>query len=394
MGSSYYRGSCVGTKGLFLTLAYAILTTMRFFNFLKYNNAVPIGLFVLFGASTAAFAATPEAQQAVYNTQDTVVSVDNTYIVNADVENFQYQLMVTGITEDDELYHVSYSYQTIDLKDDVWQIVTKNNTLKFTKKELEGRDLGLEVTKQLGELIANEMKYLADVQKYERRNGESRKVVATEYAGLVGRFFDPTQKEFPGYKPVIEPPKPPEEEQTAAVANAVTDPTQPVPPEEKKPKESTVLSLQVLGENPVRVALGSEYRDLGALLSDPTDPSITYKAFVNGEEKVAPITVTSNDDAVFEIEYRAVDQNGIKVFVRRIVLFGDAPDPGTAKTFGGNRDLRQEEPPAEEPPAEEPPAEEPPAETPPAEEPPAEEPPAEEPPVEESSTPPAEEPAQ
>jgi len=172
----------------------------RLWDFVQHNNAVPIGLFILFGTTGAAFAANPDV---VYEEIESVQSVDNTYIVEVDLENRDFDLEITDITEDDENYYISYGYNTISIVDYVWREVEVSKHVTYSKKELTGRDLGLFLAEQLGEELTAEIAYLTEVQKKEREAGATHKKVATEYRGLVGRMFDPTEKEFDGYKPVV-----------------------------------------------------------------------------------------------------------------------------------------------------------------------------------------------
>ena len=89
----------------------------RLWNFLQYHNAVPIALFVIFGATGATFAASPEVREAVLSAEQIVQSVDNTYIVSADLASRDFGLVVTKIEEDEEYYYVSYTYRTIAIVD-------------------------------------------------------------------------------------------------------------------------------------------------------------------------------------------------------------------------------------------------------------------------------------
>ncbi len=175
----------------------------KFWHFLQYNNAIPIALFILFGGTGAVFAASPEVRGAVISSEDTVQSIDNTYIIGADLGKRDFKLQITDVKEDDEMYYVTYTYQTISIVDYVWQEVSVTKTLEFSKKELTGKDLGLFVAKQLGEAMTQEIAYLSEVQKQEREKGASLKVIATEYSGLIGRMLDTDEKVFAGYDPVV-----------------------------------------------------------------------------------------------------------------------------------------------------------------------------------------------
>lgn len=177
--------------------------------FLAYNNTVPITLGIIFLGAGSAFAASPQAREAVFSSAEEVRSVDNTYIASADLEQHDFATQVTSVLEDGDIYYVTYTYQTVALVEDVWQRTGVERTLKVSKKELEGGDLGLFVAKQIGQNIAAERTRLAQTQELERGKGVTHKVVATVYSGLVGQMLDPEEKEFPGYAPVIaEKPRP------------------------------------------------------------------------------------------------------------------------------------------------------------------------------------------
>src|SRR3989338_3275464 len=200
----------------------------KLWHFLQYNNAIPIALFIMFGGTGAVFAASPGAREAIISSEETVQSVDNTYIVGANLNNYNFGLRIADVREDEEMYYITYSYSTISIVDYVWREVAATKTLEFSKKELTGRDLGLFVAKQLGEEMTAQLAYLTEVQKSEREKGAALKVIATEYSGLIGRMLNPTEKVFEGYEPVVE--ELPVESGAAATAlalpNATSTPSQ------------------------------------------------------------------------------------------------------------------------------------------------------------------------
>src|SRR3989344_5171271 len=176
-------------------------------DFFKYNNLVPITLGVVFLGAGAAAAATPEvrdaAAAAVLSQQQTVLSVDNTYIADKDLAAYAPRAQILGVTEDEDTYYVSYTLATIDLKDYVWKDVQKTEVIRVSKADLGPyRDLGVYVTQQLRQIIEREFAYLGQVQEKERKQ-VSQAVVATTYGGLVGQFLDSTTETLPGYTPVV-----------------------------------------------------------------------------------------------------------------------------------------------------------------------------------------------
>lgn len=179
----------------------------KFADFIKYNNTFPILLGAFFFMTGGAFAATnPDVQQAVVDSTETVQSVDNTYIVGAALDTFDFNLQIKDVAEDVDIYTVTYSYRTIAIVDYVWQVVEKDMTLSVSKTALESsyvRDLGLYVAKELSDNIKAELAYLKRVQSFETESGMTQKVVAVEYTGLIGKFLDPTQEVFDAYIAVV-----------------------------------------------------------------------------------------------------------------------------------------------------------------------------------------------
>lgn len=179
----------------------------KIIHFIEYHNAVSIIFVVIFFGGGMVFAASPEARDSVYSSTETVVSVDNSYIVNADLDNYNFYLKIGSVTEDSKNYYAAYTYWTLTIEDGVWQRKEISKTLTVSKEALGGRDLGLYVAEELGENIKSELAYLKSVQKLERERGESQKVIAIEYAGLIGKLLDPKTEVVEGYEPVV--PEPP-----------------------------------------------------------------------------------------------------------------------------------------------------------------------------------------
>jgi len=301
-------------------------------NFIKYNNLVPITLGVIFLGSGAAFAASDP--QAIYNAQQEVVSVDNTYIVGKDLSAYTPRVQITGVTEDGDNYYVSYVIATIDLNGYRWQDVQKAEVMRVSKPDLGPyRDLGVYVTQQLKQILDRELAYLRQVQEKERKQ-VSQAVVATTYGGLIGQFLDTNMETLPGYTPVVVAPteasnnNAQNSNNTASVANATNSTN-------TNGGSSSQIGIQVLGNNPARVPLRASYVDLGAVLLDPYNTNVGLHIFMNGSETNSPNIDTSTTTS-YAVEYRATDKQGSTIVARRIVLIGDAPDPGGEVSAVGN----------------------------------------------------------
>jgi len=183
-----------------------IAPTKRLINFVKYNNAFVIGLvLVLFGGG-AIFAASPDARSAVVGKEIvTVQGVDNSRIINADLENFDFQMKIENVTEDATNYYVDYSFRTIGIEGNEWQTITRNLQMTVAKDALAGQDLGLYVQTQLANIAQNELVYLELAQTAEKEKGLTQIVRTTEYTGLIGLVLDVKNAVLPGYDPVVKP---------------------------------------------------------------------------------------------------------------------------------------------------------------------------------------------
>jgi hypothetical protein len=171
--------------------------------FIKYNNFFTIGVMVIFLGAGMSFASSPALRDSVYASNDNITSVDNTKIINTDLDSFNFALKINSITEDTEFYYVSYSYKTLAIVEGVWTDNVKSKILKVNKLSLAGKDLGLYVARELGDNVNYELSYLKDVQKIQKGLGLSKKVITTEYAGLIGKILDPKEKIIEGYNPII-----------------------------------------------------------------------------------------------------------------------------------------------------------------------------------------------
>jgi len=175
----------------------------KLLDFIKYHNAFTIIFAVCFLGFGITFAASPTVRDSVYSSEETVVSINNSSIISTNLDNFDFNLRINSITEDEKNYYVIYSYQTLAINDGFWQKKEIEKTLTVNKESLAGKDLGLYVAEELGESINYELSYLKRVQKLEKEKGESRKVVTVVYSGLIGKLLDPKEKVIEGYDPVI-----------------------------------------------------------------------------------------------------------------------------------------------------------------------------------------------
>lgn len=171
-------------------------------DFIRYNNTVPIVISLILLSGGGAFAATnPALQAAVYDTEQSVTSVDTTYITSVNLERYPFKTRIASITEDEEWYYVSYTLDTITVVDAVWRDVTKNDVLRVNKTLLRGGNLRDYIEVEFGQLRDREYRLLKETQAYERALGVTQKTVAREYRGLIGQFVRSDADTLPAYIP-------------------------------------------------------------------------------------------------------------------------------------------------------------------------------------------------
>lgn len=299
----------------------------NFFHFLQYHNAVPLAIGILILGGGATFAATDP--QAIYSQQQTVLSIDNTYIANKDLSNWTPQAVITAVTEDDENYYINYTLTTIDLVNSVWQDTQKQNTMTVSKADLGPyRDLGVYVTQQLKQVVDREHQRLADTQEFEKRN-VTQKTVATIYGGLIGKMLDANTETLPGYTPVVAPP----EGNTAQVASAGA--AAGGAPQSGSASSSGAPILQMLGNDPSYLALGSSYMDLGAVITDQHYAQYGIHVFKNGTE-VPYVSIDTSTTSETTIRYAVFTGTAYVGDVQRTVV---VYDPNNPPTFIPNRNV-------------------------------------------------------
>ncbi len=183
-------------------------TADKIAHFIKYNNAVPIALGLLFFATTGALAASPEVRDAVYSTETEVMTQDTSYLASARLDRYPFSMKVTGITEDGDYVYVAYEFMTMGPIDAVWRPTTKKDILRVSKALLRDGDLRAYAESELAQVRWQEIERLTKLQAQARHDGVTRKVIATTHSGLVGSLLKPTVEEVPQYRSEASPEDP------------------------------------------------------------------------------------------------------------------------------------------------------------------------------------------
>ena len=299
----------------------------KILNFIKYNNAFTIIFVICFFGFSITFAANPDVRESVYASEETVISVDNGLIVSADLDNFNFNLRISAVTEDDKNYYAAYSYQTLVIENDVWQNKEIEKILTVSKEALDGRDLGLYVAKELGENINYELSYLKRVQKLEREKGESQKIVATEYSGLIGKLLDPKEEVIEGYNPVIPEPAP---EVAATVESNPEEVIVSTPRSEPSvsataPQEGTVLSAETSSESTATEATSTPTQNQPAQEATST-PNSAIAPLPEPEITPPPQDDGEGDDVVPAPE-EMIDEELVQEVVTELLQTEETPAP-------------------------------------------------------------------
>jgi len=179
----------------------------KIIQFIKYHNAFTIGLVLIFIFGASVFASDTVREATIGKAVVEKAGIDNTALLAADLDNFDFSMKINNVTEDEENYYVLYTYKTLDIQDDIWQPVSQQETLTVSKLALADRDLGLYVAEELGEIVDSEKAYLVEVQQKQQEKGVTLVRETTIYTGLIGLVLNPVTKELPGYTPVVKPPE-------------------------------------------------------------------------------------------------------------------------------------------------------------------------------------------
>lgn len=193
----------------------------KILHFIKYHNAVSIGISLILVLSFSAMAS-EDIKNAVFGEEIiTERGIDNSVLLAADLANFDLAMQITAVSQDPEIapsasgesasgdqnYYITYVFKTLGVEDNRWQNIARESILTVSKIALADRDLGLYAQEELSEVADNELAYLKEVQTAERAKGETKVVQTTDYSGLIGLVLDVKNKILPGYEPVVEPPK-------------------------------------------------------------------------------------------------------------------------------------------------------------------------------------------
>ncbi|MDP3726243.1 MAG: DUF5011 domain-containing protein [bacterium] len=301
--------------------------------FIKYHNALPLGFIILFLGFGGAMAANDELRGtvagAVISKEVSVESVDNSFIVNANLQQFVPSAQIVSVTEDNENYYIAYALETIDLADSAWKIVLRSKEFSVSKALLGAEDLGVYVAEEIGEVVDRQISYLKEVQNKERKVGETQKIVSTTYSGLIGKYLDSKREVIEGYTPIEKP-----REQEIAVQSSI-----PVSENilEAQPASVAVIdsgirvstgsgaTMVMMGNNPAKIptdTTGGGYSDNGVRAQDNKGQSLSVSFAVNGVS-MQEVSIDTRKIGVHAVRYTASDQEGNIMALERTIIVYD-----------------------------------------------------------------------
>src|SRR3989344_5982764 len=164
----------------------------KILDFVEFHKALTISLAVLLSLVGVSFAAVPDLGSYFFKSEETITSVDNSAIINADLDNLDHNLKINSLRENSSGYEIGYSHDTLGIADGFWQKISLNKTVSVDRSALVNESLGKYVAGKIVDDLSSEIAHLKLIQANEQSKGLTQKVVTTTYSGVIGGFFDET----------------------------------------------------------------------------------------------------------------------------------------------------------------------------------------------------------
>lgn len=172
----------------------------KIIHFIKYNNLTVVIILAVFLLSSGVFAQTETGQAVIGSQQTSVEGIDNTILLEADLDNFNMEYKIERIEKDDKYYYVTYSYIDLLVIENAWEYQFQEKVRKVSLK-LRG-DLGQYLAEELAEEYSARIKDLRREKSEAEKVGETTRTEVVEYDGLIGKTLEVASNIFPGYEPV------------------------------------------------------------------------------------------------------------------------------------------------------------------------------------------------
>lgn len=172
----------------------------KFIHFIKYNNLAVFVMLAIFLVGGGVFAQTEAGQDFIGEKQLRQEGVDNTLLIEADIDDLDMNFKIEDIKEDAKYYYVVYTFYDLILENNSWQYQIIEKTRKVSKKSR--KDLGEFLAEEFKQQYEDRVRYLKEKQELAKDNGEEKKVEVEEYDGLIGQTLELASRVFSGYEPV------------------------------------------------------------------------------------------------------------------------------------------------------------------------------------------------
>jgi len=244
-----------------------------------------------------------------------ISETDVSLIIQTDFDKFDPQLKILKITEDENGFYSNYQFNSFAIKDNAWKAVVKEKNISVGKAFLGDQNLGDYLSKQLGEVVDNEIIFLKEVQEIQKAKlakvaGEESQTTVSDYSALIGKVLEVTSN----------PPAP---------VQVVTESSQVVVPAviQNNTTNSGVIDNEaplviIQGNNPALIQIGASYSDLGARVTD--NISNNLGVVIGGD------VVNTEVKGSYFVTYTATDEAGnVATATREVIVYdyGVAPEP-------------------------------------------------------------------
>ncbi|MGP8322151.1 MAG: hypothetical protein ACT6FE_07525 [Methanosarcinaceae archaeon] len=288
-------------------------------NFIKYHNAFTISLLLVFLFSGVIFASDTARDAVIGEKIITKSGIDNTELLDTKLDNFDLQMTIIGIEEDDKKYYIEYTFNTLGIQNNIWQKIVSQPILTIYKDTLgDNNDLGLYITEKFSQIADYQISYLKEVQEAEIEKGKQQIVETTEYTGLyqslIGKILDVKEKVLPGYEPVVVAPVIEPVFVPAPVLAPVPDPASCIP-DWQCDEWSPSVDFTLLGQEFTQTRYCFDLNNCDINDNKPTEQQIACGTlFELTPPAPAPDSINCASFLIDGIEYVSVTFDGIEYF--------------------------------------------------------------------------------